>query len=214
MNEIDELLAPALTVAKGNATLLKIVKAGDYQGFVKAVTHHYRCRQKTSPEALYPLRKLYCSLWLKLGGDPCAEQQVRYEQVLLDSERGCRHQPFTEWYKTFRAEATSSTSLTGYMQPPEPEEDLAKMAFFYEQPATSKRDSTMNFNAPAFKTVHYIYGVDVSTMSESDLILALKKVEEAMDDLGKIRTSSKKIATLKAELDVMLGKIVEALDAK
>ena len=65
-----------------------------------------------------------------------------------------------------------------------------------------------------FETVHFVYGTDVTTMSEDQLIDAIKQVENEIAKLDVVKTKSKKIDTRKNELGEMLAKIVETLDAR
>ena len=67
---------------------------------------------------------------------------------------------------------------------------------------------------PAFETVHYVYGTDVATMSDEQLIEAIKQVEGEIAKLDVVKTASKKIDAKKAELKDMLAKIVETLDGR
>ena len=66
----------------------------------------------------------------------------------------------------------------------------------------------------AFETVHYVYGTDVATMSDEQLIEAIKQVEGEIAKLDVVETESKKIAAKKTELKDMLAKIVETLDGR
>lgn len=65
-----------------------------------------------------------------------------------------------------------------------------------------------------FETVHYVYGTDVATMTDDQLVEAIKQVEAEIAKLGVVKTQSKKIDAKKAELKDMLAKIVETLDGR
>lgn len=67
---------------------------------------------------------------------------------------------------------------------------------------------------PAFETKHYVFGQDVSNMTEGQLVDAIKRIENEIADLKTVKTKSTKITAKIAELNVMLAKVVEVLDAK
>lgn len=69
-------------------------------------------------------------------------------------------------------------------------------------------------NQTAFSTKHFVYGQDVSDMTEEQLIEAIKKIEGEIDNLKTVKTKSKKITDKIAALEVMLGSVVLALDSK
>lgn len=66
----------------------------------------------------------------------------------------------------------------------------------------------------AFETKTYVFGTDVTTMSEEQLIDSIKKVEKEIDNLKQVKTSSKKIESKIATLESMLTSIVTVLDNK
>ena len=66
----------------------------------------------------------------------------------------------------------------------------------------------------AFETKHYVYGMDVANMSAGQLIDAIKKLEAEIADLKGVKAKSEHIKKRIAELEGMLVKIVEVLDAK
>ena len=66
----------------------------------------------------------------------------------------------------------------------------------------------------AFETKHYVYGMDVANMSSGQLIDAIKKLEAETADLKSVKAKSEHIKKRIAELEAMLVKIVEVLDAK
>ncbi len=69
-------------------------------------------------------------------------------------------------------------------------------------------------NATAFSTKHFVYGQDVTGMTEEQLIDAIKKIEAEIANLKTVKTESKKITDKIKALEVMLGSVVAALDAK
>lgn len=79
---------------------------------------------------------------------------------------------------------------------------------------TQQEPQTMDQTTPAFETKHYVYGVDVANMSSGQLIEAIKKLEAEIADLKGVKAESEHIKKRIAELEGMLVKIVEVLDAK
>lgn len=67
---------------------------------------------------------------------------------------------------------------------------------------------------PAFKTVSYVYGTPVESLSEAQMIGAIKEVEKEIENLKTVKTKSTKIAAKIKELEAMLASIVTALDGK
>jgi hypothetical protein len=88
------------------------------------------------------------------------------------------------------------------------------------QPATTEQteptteEPTVNNSTTAFETRHYVFGQDVSTLSEGQLVDAIKRIENEIADLKTVKTKSTKIAAKVADLNTMLAKVVEVLDAK
>ena len=79
---------------------------------------------------------------------------------------------------------------------------------------TQQGPQTMNQTTVAFETKHYVYGMDVANMSSGQLIDAIKKLEAEIADLKGVKAKSEHIKKRIAELEGMLAKIVEVLDAK
>lgn len=77
---------------------------------------------------------------------------------------------------------------------------------------TSEKETVMS--NIAFETKTYVFGTDVATMSEEQLIDSIKKVEKEIDNLKQVKTSSKKIESKIATLESMLTSIVTVLDNK
>lgn len=81
------------------------------------------------------------------------------------------------------------------------------------QPEPEKEIIMANTNTP-FETINFTYGVDISTMTEDQLIANIKRAEGEIAQLGTVKAASKKLATKKADLEVAIAKMVEVLDAK
>lgn len=71
-----------------------------------------------------------------------------------------------------------------------------------------------NPNSPAFETRHFVHGRDVQSMSDNELIEAIRRLETEIADLKTVKTKSKAITKKIEELDGMLSKTVEILDAR
>lgn len=71
-----------------------------------------------------------------------------------------------------------------------------------------------NVSAVAFETRHLVYGRNVDSLTESELISAIKQVEGEIADLKAVKTKSSRITAKVKELEEMLTKIVEVLDKK
>jgi hypothetical protein len=69
-------------------------------------------------------------------------------------------------------------------------------------------------NTTAFATKHFIFGQDTTTMTEDQLIEAIKKIEAEIANLKLVKTASKKIGARVEELNAMLANVVAVLDAK
>lgn len=93
-------------------------------------------------------------------------------------------------------------------------EHLARVA---EQLETISKEKSMTIATNpnvAIETKTVIFGQDAATLSETDLINAIKKVEGQIATLKEVKTSSKKIAANIKELEDQLQAIVEVLDAR
>lgn len=66
----------------------------------------------------------------------------------------------------------------------------------------------------AIETKVIVFGQDATTLSEQQLIDAIKRIEGDIAKLKEVKTKSKKIASNIAELESSLAKIVEILDAR
>lgn len=66
----------------------------------------------------------------------------------------------------------------------------------------------------AFTTVTYVYGKDVRTMDQDELIEAIKKVEGEIGNLKEVKTKSKTIGERITSLETMLAQIVTVLDGE
>ena len=69
----------------------------------------------------------------------------------------------------------------------------------------------MDHNKP-FQTIHYVYGMDVSTMTKATLLDCLRRAEKDRESLKKIETKSAYIAAEIGKLDEAIGEIVKELD--
>lgn len=86
-----------------------------------------------------------------------------------------------------------------------------------EQPASQpepQEDQPVNNTTPAFETKHFVFGMDVANMTPGQLLEAIKKIENEIAELKLVKSKSEFIKKRIAELDGMLVKVVEVLDAK
>lgn len=81
-----------------------------------------------------------------------------------------------------------------------------------QEPAPMNQSN--NVNAVAFETKHYVYGMDVTNMSSGQLIDAIKRIEAEIADLKGVKAKSEHLKKRITELEGMLAKVVEVLDAK
>ena len=72
----------------------------------------------------------------------------------------------------------------------------------------------MSDKANYFETVHLVNGQNVKTLSDGQLIDAIKGIENAIHQLGSVQTKSTKIDAKIAELEVQKSEIVKILDAR
>lgn len=94
-------------------------------------------------------------------------------------------------------------------------EHFARVADTLETIKEKHMTTAINTNPTvAIETRTIIFGRDASTLSEQDLIDAIKKVEGDIAKLKEVKTSSKKIAANIEALQTQLAAIVEVLDAR
>lgn len=104
-------------------------------------------------------------------------------------------------------------NATSQLAPP-----LQQMLVARQQPEPQKEEpvnpTTNTAAATAFETRHFVYGTDVNQLGESQLIDAIKRLESEIADLKSVKTKSTKLAAKIKDLESMLAKVVEVLDAK
>lgn len=106
--------------------------------------------------------------------------------------------------------------------PHEIKEHIESAAGHFDRVATAletivKEKETMTITANptvAIETKTIIFGQDAATMSEQQLIDAIKRVEGDIAKLKEVKTKSKKIAANITELEANLAAIVAVLDAR
>lgn len=85
------------------------------------------------------------------------------------------------------------------------------------QPASQpepQEDQPVNNTTPAFETKHFVFGMDVANMTPGQLLEAIKKIENEIAEMKLVKSKSEFIKRRIAELEGMLAKVVEVLDAK
>lgn len=80
-------------------------------------------------------------------------------------------------------------------------------------PVPTKEQPAMS-DYPVFQTKHFVYGSDIKTMTDTDLITAIKNIEKEIDNLRAVKSESKKITQKIDELDKQRLAIIEQLDAR
>ena len=83
--------------------------------------------------------------------------------------------------------------------------------FTQEKPMTTMIQTNPNV---AIETRTIVFGRDAATLSDNELIDAIKRIEGDIAKLGEVKTESKKIKSNIKELKDQLSKIVEILDAR
>lgn len=83
---------------------------------------------------------------------------------------------------------------------------------------SNTKGTTMNPNSacassalPAFQTKHFVYGQEVSTLTEDQLIQAVRRLDAEIADLASIQTPIKKVAEKITSLQTMKASIVDLL---
>ena len=74
-----------------------------------------------------------------------------------------------------------------------------------------KLQESINMNKP-FVTTQYVFGQDVSKLTNEEFIAAIKRIEGDIEKLSSIKVESKKVAKQIADLQADLALIVEAYD--
>lgn len=77
-----------------------------------------------------------------------------------------------------------------------------------------QKEEPVNQTTTAFETRHFVYGLDVANMSAGQLIDAIKRIEAEIADLKGVKAKSEHLKKRITELEGMLAKVVEVLDAK
>lgn len=74
-----------------------------------------------------------------------------------------------------------------------------------------KLQESINMNKP-FVTTQYVFGQDVSKLTNEEFLAAIKRIEVDIEKLSSIKVESKKVAKQIADLQADLALIVEAYD--
>jgi hypothetical protein len=98
------------------------------------------------------------------------------------------------------------------LTPTERSQILAELRQFAIDKYLPKETNIMN--TTAFETKHFIFGQEASTMTDEQLIEAIKKIEKEISELGSIKSSSKNVNSKVAKLENMLAAVVIYLDSK
>lgn len=74
-----------------------------------------------------------------------------------------------------------------------------------------KRENTVDSRKP-FQTINYVYGQDIKSMSETDFLAAINKIEKEIETLEAVKVKSKRITASIDLLKEQLAEVVEAYD--
>lgn len=143
---------------------------------------------------------LYLELWSRLGGcnishsNDLAEFQFQLQRL---------------------NEAGFDLTKNGVVRRPK-ENPCAEIQLGTTQPCNLQQPEGEEAMCNTITIVHktLINSVDVTTMSDEQLIDAIKKVEKEIEELKSVKTKSKKIAAKVQEANDTLAKLVELLDAR
>lgn len=113
------------------------------------------------------------------------------------------------------AASGSAGSLTGYASP------SGIVGCDIGNIASSNSSSTRSFTMSQIttdttvpvKSLDLVFGKDAKTMTDSDFLAAIRKLEEQIADLGKIKASSKKVKDTIKQLTEDLAKVIALYDA-
>lgn len=83
-----------------------------------------------------------------------------------------------------------------------------------EIPTPPKEPEVMNDKPNTFETKHFVNGVEASTLSDSQLIHAIKVLESEISSLKEVKTESQKILAKIASLDQQRQEIAALLDSR
>ena len=84
----------------------------------------------------------------------------------------------------------------------------------YQEHIQPVKEINMDKKQPAFATKHFVFGDDIASMDETQLINAVKVVENEIEDLKAIKVDSVRIKAKIKELKGMLKQIVARLDGE
>mgnify|MGYP000898315850 FL=1 len=81
-------------------------------------------------------------------------------------------------------------------------------------PRSLKKEPLMSTKPPAFETKHFVNGQDTTTLSDDELIQAIKNLETEIAKLSEVKTESKKITDKISKLDEQRAAIAKLLDSR
>ena len=158
-----------------------------------------------------PVRKACLVLWPLLGGNTCDPTYVRYWRELRqegwsgDDLHAALKEKGVRFHK--REPAKPILQPDGSWKYPVQIEEAEE--FINRSIATPSKEDIMK----AFETISYVYGNNITTLTQEQLIAYIKKAEGEKTALDGVKTPSKKIKAMQADLDTAIAKMVEALDA-
>lgn len=196
---VSELISPERRQFIHDQVFLTVINDGDW---------YHRTEDTSFDKFTYACSDARCANCVALGGQEklfCDlalwESRTGRVPTLADVDKTC-HQKVLPFYLSVRHEFFGMDVSTNLQSEKEPE-------------VMNHTDSHVSPSAaPAFQTLHLVFGVNVEYMSPAQLVDAIKRVESEIADLKAVKTKSAYIAGQVKELETMLAKIVETLDAK
>jgi hypothetical protein len=197
------------------------IKRGELIRFIELTSQQLTSQRTTLKEDALetPLRAyVYIAVWGYIDGD----LEVMLEKALAVHHPSVLYQEIAEQLRDMlqlpkKTAAVSTTVATNFNAlTREQANQWACTVTNNAITATSLNEKTPmgSTKTPAFETRHFVFGIDIKSLSDDQLISGIKEVENEIADLKTVKTKSKKITDRISELDGMLKSIVEVLDAR
>lgn len=206
------------------------VDRGNYERFCTLVAHAIHPTRRLLGEAYTEginadeWSFLFVELWCRLGGRfvdfPLDMDCVRFK-CHVDRLRAAGYGFSRDGIYAFVPTNTAEKDLNRYLQ------DVKAVVAATDALVSNNPCAEIELGQPQTCTLEnemsqqiiianktYINNVDVTTMSDDQLIDAIKKVEKEIEDLGSVKTKSKKIEAKVSEANETLSKLVTLLDAR
>lgn len=213
----DKGIVDTALLAMNQNRLHEVFAQGNFKLFYTYVCESYGIPASSMRNVDCPKRLLTAVLWSYLGG---AEKYLGTMGKHFPPEQILAYRAAIR--KVYEEHGILTSSIDH--APELTEGDRAFMSGFsypvattypFSALATSTTSQPLKENTmKAFETINYVYGTNITNLTEADLIDAIKKAEGIKATLDDVKASSVKIKKMKEELDMAIGKMVEALDSK